>query len=126
MTTDFTFREEVCRPYDLEVYDLFMDVFDAMPIAALIANKHLAMHGGISPELHKLEQINKINRFQEIPLDGIFSDMLWSDPMADDKGAHKNFEFNHLRDCSYLYGKKPVSALLKQNKLLSIFRGHEV
>jgi serine/threonine-protein phosphatase 2B catalytic subunit len=51
MTESFTFREEVLQRFDLEVYDLFMEVFDALPVAALIAKKYLAMHGGISPEL---------------------------------------------------------------------------
>lgn len=58
MTESFTFREEVLDRYDVEVYDLFMDVFDALPISALVAKKYLAMHGGISPELSKIEQIN--------------------------------------------------------------------
>ena len=58
MTESFTFREEVLQRFDIEVYDLFMDAFDALPIAALIAKKYLAMHGGISPELQKIEQIN--------------------------------------------------------------------
>jgi diadenosine tetraphosphatase ApaH/serine/threonine PP2A family protein phosphatase len=40
-----------------------MEVFDALPIAALVAKKYLAMHGGISPELNKLDQINAVNRF---------------------------------------------------------------
>lgn len=55
MTESFTFREEVLDRYDVEVYDLFMDVFDALPISALVAKKYLAMHGGISPELSKIE-----------------------------------------------------------------------
>lgn len=63
MTESFTFREEVLEKYDLEVYDMFMDVFDALPISALVAKKYLAMHGGISPDLNKLEQINQLNRF---------------------------------------------------------------
>ena len=63
MTESFTFREEVLERYDLEVYDMFMDVFDALPISALVAKKYLAMHGGISPDLHKTEQINQLNRF---------------------------------------------------------------
>jgi serine/threonine-protein phosphatase 2B catalytic subunit len=63
MTEAFTFREEVLERYDVEVYDFFMEVFDALPIAALVAKKYLAMHGGISPELNKLDQINAVNRF---------------------------------------------------------------
>jgi serine/threonine-protein phosphatase 2B catalytic subunit len=63
MTESFTFREEVLERYDVEVYDMFMDVFDALPIAALVAKKYLAMHGGISQELNRIEQINQLNRF---------------------------------------------------------------
>lgn len=63
MTEAFTFREEVLERFDLEVYDLFMETFDALPVAALIAKKYLAMHGGISPELQKLDQINEVSRF---------------------------------------------------------------
>jgi serine/threonine-protein phosphatase 2B catalytic subunit len=51
MTESFTFREEVLEKYDVQTYDLFMEVFDALPISALIAKKYLAMHGGIGPEL---------------------------------------------------------------------------
>ena len=34
MTETFTFRDEVINRYDQEVYDMFMDIFDAMPISA--------------------------------------------------------------------------------------------
>ena len=63
MTENFTFREEVLQRFDEEIYALFMDLFDAMPIAALVDGKYFAMHGGISPELSKLDQVDKINRF---------------------------------------------------------------
>jgi serine/threonine-protein phosphatase 2B catalytic subunit len=87
MTEAFTFREEVLERFDLEVYDLFMEVFDALPVSALIAKKYLAMHGGISPDLQKLEQINDLNRFQEVPLEGIFCDLVWADPIDDEKAT---------------------------------------
>eukprot|EP00352_Strombidinopsis_acuminata_P004856 CAMPEP_0176368170 /NCGR_PEP_ID=MMETSP0126-20121128/22410_1 /TAXON_ID=141414 ORGANISM="Strombidinopsis acuminatum, Strain SPMC142" /NCGR_SAMPLE_ID=MMETSP0126 /ASSEMBLY_ACC=CAM_ASM_000229 /LENGTH=83 /DNA_ID=CAMNT_0017726319 /DNA_START=482 /DNA_END=733 /DNA_ORIENTATION=+ len=83
MTEAFTFKDEVTSMYDEEIYELFMDVFDALPISCLVAKKYLAMHGGISPDLKLLEQINEINRFEEIPLEGIFCDLVWADPMND-------------------------------------------
>lgn len=55
MTESFTFRQEVISRYDQEVYELFMEVFDAMPIAALVASKYLAMHGGIAKDLTKID-----------------------------------------------------------------------
>jgi serine/threonine-protein phosphatase 2B catalytic subunit len=126
MTESFTFREEVLDRFDVEVYDLFMEAFDALPIAGLIAKKYLAMHGGISPELVHLDQIQKVDRFQEIPLDGLFCDLLWADPLGDEAALKENFLENPERECSNYFGKKPVKKLLKKNKLLSIFRGHQV
>lgn len=105
---------------------MFMEVFDAMPISALVANKYLAMHGGISKDLIKIDQINAINRFAEVPLDGMFCDLLWADPLDDDLATKNDWKENPERECSTYFGKKPVKYLLKKNKLLSVFRGHQV
>lgn len=37
--------------YDQEIYDLFMEAFDLIPLACVINGKFLALHGGISPEM---------------------------------------------------------------------------
>lgn len=108
MTEAFTFREEVVSKYDIELYDLFMDVFDSLPLAAVVADKYLAMHGGISPDLTHVDQINEIDRFTEVPLTGVFCDLLWSDPMHDDEAIKGQFTHNDSRECSHFFGKKPV------------------
>ena len=51
MTENFTFREEVISRYDNDIYQLFMEFFDSLPISAIVDGKYFAMHGGISPEL---------------------------------------------------------------------------
>ncbi len=51
MTQYFNFRAECLLKYDGETYDLFMESFDALPIACIVNNKFLALHGGISPNL---------------------------------------------------------------------------
>jgi len=112
MTENFTFRSEVITRYDLDIYNLFMELFDSMPISAIVDGKYFAMHGGISPQLQKLEQIEKIYRFQEVPLDGIFCDLLWADPMADEVANTKDYIDNEERECSFLFGKKPAKKLL--------------
>jgi len=55
MTENFTFREEVVGRYDIDLYNLIMEAFDSMPLACIVDNKYFGMHGGISPELTKLD-----------------------------------------------------------------------
>ena len=48
MTEQFNFREQSMGLYDLEFYDLTMEVFDQLPISAIVNGQYLCMHGGIS------------------------------------------------------------------------------
>lgn len=45
----FNFRSEILQKYDEEIYEVLMESFDHLPLAALVDNKILAVHGGISP-----------------------------------------------------------------------------
>ena len=51
---------------------------------------------------------------------------MWADPLDDALALENDFKDNPERECSNYFGKKPVKQLLKKNKLLSIFRGHQV
>jgi len=86
MTENFNFLIEIEEKFDHEIYELLMETFDALPLAALVDNKILAVHGGISPELQNMQAINKIDRFKEIPRVGLFTDLMWSDPVENDTG----------------------------------------
>jgi serine/threonine-protein phosphatase 2B catalytic subunit len=39
------------------------------------------MHGGISPQMTTIEEMNKLDRFQEPGLSGLLCDLLWADPV---------------------------------------------
>jgi serine/threonine-protein phosphatase 2B catalytic subunit len=63
MTEHFTFREECLNKFDEEVYEAFMDLFDTLPLAVEVNDDYLCVHGGISPNLDNVHDINKVNRF---------------------------------------------------------------
>merc|ERR1712008_23357 len=87
----------------------------------------LCVHGGLSPEIHNLEDIKKLDRFKEPPAFGPMCDLLWSDPL-EDFGNEKNaehFSHNSVRGCSYFYSYAASCDFLQQNNLLSIIRAHE-
>jgi serine/threonine-protein phosphatase 2B catalytic subunit len=63
LTTYFNFRAECLYKYDIDIYERVMDTFDALPISCLVNQRFLAVHGGISPELNTLDDINSMNRF---------------------------------------------------------------
>ena len=65
ITTEFNFRQQCIQWYDEEVYDHFMDLFDHMPVAAIVNGQYIALHGGISRSLENIEDINSIDRIEE-------------------------------------------------------------
>lgn len=58
----YGFYEECRRRYNIALWRKFISLFDVMPVSALIEDKILCMHGGLSPQLNKFNQINQIAR----------------------------------------------------------------
>ncbi|XP_036676999.2 serine/threonine-protein phosphatase 2B catalytic subunit 2 [Drosophila suzukii] len=127
LTEYFTFKQECKIKYSERVYDACMDAFDCLPLAALMNQQFLCVHGGLSPEIHELEDIRRLDRFKEPPAFGPMCDLLWSDPL-EDFGNEKNSDFythNSVRGCSYFYSYAACCDFLQNNNLLSIIRAHE-
>ena len=104
-----------------------METFDCLPLAALLNQQFLCVHGGMSPEITCLDDIRKLDRFKEPPAFGPVCDLLWSDP-SEDYGNEKTLEHythNTVRGCSYFYSYPAVCEFLQNNNLLSIIRAHE-
>lgn len=78
----YGFYDECKRRYSIKLWKTFGDVFSCLPAAALIDEKIFCMHGGLSPELHSLQQIADIQRPCDVPDVGLLCDLLWSDPDA--------------------------------------------
>lgn len=140
LTSHFNFMEECSHKYDSEVYYVFMELFDVLPIAAYVDNnigRFLLVHGGISPELLDLAQINEIDRFVEPPGEGLLCDLLWSDPIDESTGDGLNeqemlewdsvdYVPNPDRGCSWVFGYSAIVEFLEQLNLVSVIRAHEV
>jgi serine/threonine-protein phosphatase PP1 catalytic subunit len=76
----FKYFELGKRRYNLKLWKVFSDVFNVMPICAIIEDKIICMHGGISPLLTQMEDIINLKRPVEVPDKGLLCDILWSDP----------------------------------------------
>ena len=117
----YGFYDECKRRYSIKLWKAFTDLFNYLPVAALIDDKILCMHGGLSPDLKNLQNIQDISRPTEIPDTGLLCDLLWSDP---DKEAVEYDEND--RGVSVIFGEKVVMDFNKKNDLDLIIRAHQV
>jgi len=127
LTEYFTFKQECKIKYTERVYDACMEAFDCLPLAALMNQQFLCVHGGLSPEIHTLDDIRRLDRFKEPPPFGPMCDLLWSDPLEDygNEKTNEHFSHNTVRGCSFFYSYAACCEFLQNNQLLSIIRAHE-
>ena len=121
MTECFGFADECKEKLGEEVLLNFYDAFDCLPIAALINEHVFCVHGGLSPKLQDISEINNIVRPTAIPDSGILADLLWSDPSAD------TFEWGpNDRGETYTWGLKIAKQFMDWNDLSRVIRGHQM
>jgi len=91
-----------------------------LPLQAIIDNKVLCVHGGLSPDLRTLDQIRIIDRLCEIPHEGPFCDLMWSDP--EDVGTWAVSP----RGAGWLFGEQVCQEFNHVNGLELICRAHQL
>ena len=117
----YGFYDECKRRYNVKLWKSFTELFNFLPVAALIDDKILCMHGGLSPDLKSINNITEIQRPTDIPDTGLLCDLLWNDT---DKEATEYDEND--RGVSVIFGEKVVTDFNKKNDLDLIIRAHQV
>jgi len=122
ITQVYGFYNECMRKFGgPSVWQHFTEMFDFLPIAASIGGGLLAVHGGLSPSIHHLDQIRILDRFAETPHDGPLADLMWSDPDPEKTG----FVISP-RGAGYVFGHDVVWKFLHLNDLTHIVRAHQL
>ncbi|TID30162.1 hypothetical protein CANINC_001254 [Pichia inconspicua] len=121
ITQVYGFYEECLNKYgSTMVWKYCCQVFDFLTLSAIIDGKILCIHGGLSPEIRMLDQIRVLSRAQEVPHEGGFCDLVWSDPDNVDTWAISP------RGAGWLFGAKVAREFNHINNLTLIARAHQL
>jgi serine/threonine-protein phosphatase 2A catalytic subunit len=121
VTQVYGFYDECLKKYgNTTVWKLITDLFDFLPLAALVDKKIFCLHGGLSPEISTLDEIRSLNRKQEVPHNGAICDLLWSDPEEKDGWG------SSPRGAGYTFGRDISTKFLYTNNLQFICRAHQL
>ena len=121
ITQVYGFYDECLRKYgSVNVWRYCTDIFDYLSLSALIDNRILCVHGGLSPTITTVDQIRTIDRKQEVPHDGAMCDLLWSDP-EDVTGWGLS-----PRGAGYLFGGDVCQQFNAANNIDLIARAHQL
>ncbi|XP_022848632.1 serine/threonine-protein phosphatase 5-like isoform X2 [Olea europaea var. sylvestris] len=121
MNKIYGFEGEVRSKLSDTFVELFTEVFCCLPLAHVINEKVLVVHGGLfSVDGVKLSDIREIDRFCEPPEEGLMCELLWSDPQPQlGRGPSK-------RGVGLSFGADVTKRFLQDNSLDLVVRSHEV
>jgi serine/threonine-protein phosphatase 2A catalytic subunit len=121
ITQVYGFYDECLRKYGSpNVWKTITDLFDFLPLSAIVENKIFCPHAGLSPALETLDSINQLARFDEVPHEGPMCDLLWSDP------DERNGWGISPRGAGYTFGQDVSEQFIHANGLNFIARAHQL
>ncbi|KAK9476400.1 Metallo-dependent phosphatase-like protein [Lipomyces japonicus] len=122
ISQNYGFYTECKAKYgNANVWYYFTDMFDYLTLSVVIDDRIFCIHGGLSPNVHSIDQIKVVDRFKEIPHEGPMADLVWSDPdpERDDFGIS-------TRGAGYTFGAEIVKKFLAVNSMAHILRAHQL
>jgi len=121
ITQVYGFYDECNKKYgNANVWKCFTDLFDYLPLTAVVENQIFCLHGGLSPSIDTLDHIRALDRIQEVPHEGPMCDLLWSDP--DDRNGWGISP----RGAGYTFGHDISDQFNHNNNLKLIGRAHQL
>ena len=121
ITQVYGFYDECLRKYgSATVWKTFTDLFDFLPLTACIEGRVFCPHGGLSPSIDSLDDVAKIDRFQEVPHEGPVCDLVWSDP--DERTGWGMSP----RGAGFTFGQDVTEQFAHANGLTLVARAHQL
>ncbi|PAA91117.1 hypothetical protein BOX15_Mlig013788g3 [Macrostomum lignano] len=121
ITQVYGFYDECLRKYgNANVWKYFTDLFDYLPLTALVEDSIFCLHGGLSPSIDTLDHVRALDRIQEVPHEGPMCDLLWSDP--DDRCGWGISP----RGAGYTFSQDISETFNHSNNLTLVSRAHQL
>lgn len=121
ITKVYGFYDECKRRHSIKLWNQFVNAFNSMPLVALIDDKIMCMHGGISPSMESFKDVENFDRPLDIPSEGLITDLMWNDPDEEATDWTEN-----ERGCGQVFGPRQLEEFLGKFDLDLICRGHQV
>jgi serine/threonine-protein phosphatase PP1 catalytic subunit len=117
----YGFFQECALRYGQHLWMAFCRVFLHIPLAAVVGDRVFCVHGGLSPELADISQLDAIQRPVDIPGHGALADLVWADPST----LHVDFQPSD-RGTSFTFGPDVTDVFLRRHGFELICRAHQV
>ena len=123
----YGFLRECYENYDVELFDIFNNLFETLPIAMTLKTKnehYFLCHGGISEQIENIEEINEIERRIDPGRGNVLFELLWNDPV-EDNAFEMETEYRRKSNRGFAFGPMALKPFLNRNKLTCLIRAHE-
>jgi len=122
----YGFYDECKQRYNVKLWKTFCDVFNFLPASAVVSDRVICMHGGLSemmlkPGTDTRSMVLSLARPADIPDQGFLCDLLWSDPSETIIGFG-----NNDRGVSVSFGPDIVEKFCRKEELDLVVRAHQV
>lgn len=135
MNVNYGFHADCARKFGRDGDDMWErvnDVFEFLPISALVGGEILCIHGGIGDSINSLDDLRGIPKPIQVACeinerttrqDRMVLDALWSDPTESDEVLGVHVSPRGKNTCRF--GPDRVKEFNKRNSLKLIIRAHE-